>query len=588
MTETRTTRFGLPQWSAGTDSGSRTDFNEGYLHLEERAAYDDGVTSATLPVTGVVQGRYTWQAVQSGGSGPFYKTLYRLDDASGWFPVGGPTIPVTQLFRGLNAPVLTDVNADAIRVEHPITGAGTAGWGANITYAGAGFLRSGLVLGSASSAALGTLAVGGGTVPAAGERAVFRASADGEHAIVGRTTASAPGDLLRLYDNAPSAALRVDGAGHLIAGRPSAFGSAAVPTTAALAVAPTTGTADGLVNGLLLYGLTGAPELQAKLPLLVLRDIGDANPLLSIGRDTMQVGRLPWTSSRSTGTITMAANSVLFRASGWADNAYWWRMVTSDPTSGATEANPALDTVHVTINANGVAFSLPTLITNRNRLTAPTLSLSRVTNFSANFLDLARLVPDGFGGETSQVAGNWASDGRLAAGAWWRSTGTIRDARQSVIHHSRKRYANVADADTVGTLVNAGASHTYNWATMTLRSGTAADLSIRFMLEVVMTPNLIDNNADANVIAIETLISVNGAGFVSVDKTETNVGSAQNSHRRMGAIVNTTHRKASIPVGATFALRTVVSVSNTASPNAVLRMLDIEVTEAVLESYVAA
>lgn len=585
MTETRTTRFGLPQWSAGTDSGSRTDFNEGYLHLEERAAYDDGATSATLPVTGVVPGRYTWQAVQPGGSGPYYKTLYRLDDASGWFPVGGPTIPTTQLFRGLNAPVLTDVNADAIRVEHPITGAGTAGWGANITYAGAGFLRSGLVLGSASSAALGTLAVGGGTAPAAGERAVFRASADGEHAIVGRTTASAPGDLLRLYDNAPSAALRVDGAGHLIAGRPSSFGSAAVPTTAALAVAPTTGTADGLVNGLLLYGLTGAPELQAKLPLLVLRDIGDVNPLLSVGRDTMQVGRLPWTSSRATGNITVSANNIQFRASGWADNGYWWRLTSSDPTSGATEANPALDTVHLTVQALGISSSLPTLITNRSRLTAPTLTLNRVTNFSANFLDVARLVPDGFGGETSQVAGSWASDGRLAAGAWWRSTGTIRDARQSVIHHSRKRYANVGDADTVGQPVNTGGSHTYTWATMTLRSGTAADLSVRCMLELVMTPNLVDGDADANVVAIETLISLNGGAFVSVDKTECNVGSSQNTHRRMGNVVNTTHRKTSVTVGSTFALRTVVTVSNTAAPNAVLRMLDVEVTEAVLESY---
>lgn len=577
MTETRTTRFGQPQWSSGDDSGSRADFNEGYLALEERAAYDDGVTTSAVPVSGVVQGRYGW--VNTTG----YRTLYRRDDASTWYPVGGPVIPTTQLYRGLNAPVLTDVDADAIRVEHPLTAA-LGGWGANITYAGRANLRSALVLGSSASAALGVLAVGGGTAPSAGERAVIRASESGEHALTLRTSHGTPGDLLRAINAASSTVLRVDGAGQLVASRPAAFGGSAIPTTAAVGISPTTAEADGLTIGLLLRGLAGSAPLQAKTILSILRDAADTAPIVTVDRDNILIGRQPWGTVNSTGVITSAANRHVTRFS--ADSTSYFTWGRTDVTSPVTEANASLDTSLFNGGPNGFGMSLPLYLSQRNQTNLPTLSLRRVTDFGAAFLDLDRLVPDGLGGEAAQSASSWKSDGRIAAGAWWRSTGTLRDARQPVIHKSVKRYTPFGDPPATGSFLNPLATLTYTWPVMTCRSVTDTDLKIVTAVEYMFDQQ---SQQRGQSVATETFIAINGGAFAACSPgiTEEATVSAVNATRHTGGNLIGEDFAIAIPAGATFQLRTRFGPGDGAV-GLWVRAYNISAVECVVENYVAA
>lgn len=101
MTETRTARFSMPQWSAGTDSGSRLDFNEAFANLELWAARDENGTRAARPAAGI-RGRY-YTASDT-------KVIYR-DNGTTWDVVGAviegaTSIPaatsgVAQILKGL-------------------------------------------------------------------------------------------------------------------------------------------------------------------------------------------------------------------------------------------------------------------------------------------------------------------------------------------------------------------------------------------------------------------------------------------------------------------------------------------------------
>lgn len=80
MAETRTTRFGLPQWSSGsTDSPSRSDFNEAFANLDKWAARFESGTLNARPAPGIPGRYYT----DDGG------TIYR-DTGTSWVEVGIP------------------------------------------------------------------------------------------------------------------------------------------------------------------------------------------------------------------------------------------------------------------------------------------------------------------------------------------------------------------------------------------------------------------------------------------------------------------------------------------------------------------
>lgn len=575
MTETRTNRFELPNWSAGSDSGSRTDFNEAFNRLNDRAAWDDGSTATSLPVSSIPQGRY--QLVVHDGT---YRVLYRRHSGGGWDAVGGNTMPNPFHFRGIAAGVnRTDA---AITFSHP----DATNIGGTIGYDGSALLSGTVRVFDDDETGRGALLVGSNAVPNLTTlgRAHIRTRAIGERALTVQAHAADAGNLFTARTAGEADALFVDALGRLRGTAPSSFGGAPLPTLASLAIAPTASDDDDTTAGLLLHGSTGSAEITAKAIMRILRDSADTAPLAEFLRDSFSIGRLPWTGSG----ITMAATGHTVRASGVAGNTFYWRLRRSDATSAATEANPANDVTLLDVGPNGWTSSFPLFVSNRLRTNAATATLYRVTDFGPSFLDLARLVPDGVGGETVQLASAWDSDGRLRAGAWWRSTGTVRDARQSVRHTSRKVYAAPGSSQTSGEQVDPNSTFTYTWGLMTARSSGTIDLAIETTVELMLKPNDLDGDADAQMYGVQTLISINGGAYTQIGDQQNAQATPINrgGQRYSGDLMRFTHRVANLPAGATFRLRTVFSVS-TADPLVWLRSLEVDAEECMIESYTA-
>lgn len=563
MTETRTARMNLPQWSAGTDSPSRTDFNGAFSDIETRTAYDAGDNPSSLPVTNLVAGRYSMMVVADGYS------LYRYS-GSAWQFIGGTLVPRFQRFKAMEGQASTD---PAFTVEFGGAVGITATYGGDLTVGGV--LKSW----NASDATKGSVVVGwnGATTLATTGRTYIRTRADSELGLVLHAHGSGAGNMLTVREPGNSDILTVDAIGRLTQRTFAAFGGAAMPSTSMVAVAPTSAV-DAITNGLLLYGQSAA---SAKTMLQILRDSGDSAPVFSVGRDAITLGRLPWTS----GSLTLASIGHTLRASGVSANPYYFRVRRSDPTSGVTEANTALDTTVFYINEDATVSQLPTVIAQRLKIASTTLQLFRVNDFTAGFLTLSRLVSDGMGGETAQLASSWASDGRLSAGAWWRAIGTLRDARQPVVHKSTKTYAVIGDPVNQGQHVDPSSSFTYTWAQMTTRSAGATDLRVRIETEVLF--DVPGSGAKAVDWTMRTQISINGGAYSEIGASE-NVGattptSGRPSGDRYGSVCWAT----AVPAGATFTLRTIIEVG-AVDEGLRIRSFHISAEECIVENYAAA
>lgn len=574
MTETRTNRFGLPLWSSGTDSGSRTDFNEAFTKLNDNAAKDSGVTQPTLPVDDLVPGQY--QMVVIGG---VYRTLYRRHDGDGWDAVGGNTMPVPFHYRGLGGAARTDA---AVTFSHPDADnpGGTIGYDGSALLSGTVRVydddetgRGALIVGTNAASNLATLG-----------RAHVRTRAIGERALSLQAHAADAGNLLTAITSGGAAALSVDALGRLRATAPSSFGGAPLPTVSSLAVAPTASDDDDTTSGLLLFGSTGSAEILAKSIMQIWRDAADgAAPLADFKRDSFALGRLPWTNS----LITMAATGHTVRAGGVAANPFYWRLRRSDPTSGATEINPANDVTLFGITETGSTHSLPLVVSNRYRTAPVALTVQRITDFSAGFLNLSRLVSDGGGGELAQTAAIWDSDGRLRAGAWWRSTSTVRDARQALHHVCRKVYAAPGTSQSSGQEIASNSSFTLTWTAMNLRSSGTSDLIVTTSIELMLQPNTTDFDSDAQKYSAQTLISINGGAYAEIGVAENAQGTPKvrpGTQRFSGDYFVFDHRVLNVPTGATIQLRTTFTTS-TAAPVTWLRSLEVDVEECIIESY---
>lgn len=579
MTETRGGRHDLVQWSSGTDSGSRPDFNEMFSKLNTQAAYDLGVTLGALPAADRT-GRYELVALAGG-----YRTLYRTSDTATWDAIGGNTMPRAFHHRALEGQARTDT---ALTFSHP----GSANPGATLDYGGSAVLSGTVRVYDDDEATRGVLIVGTNAAadPATLGRVHVRTRAEGERGIVVRPYTPGAGDPVGNLFSAQTAGgadvFTLDGLSRLRQQSFSAFGGAVMPTTSVFAVSPTSSDSDGVTNGLLLYGQAGAGVTGKTLLRMQPDAATDTTAIGLVTRTGITWGRLPWgTPGTSSGTITYAANTHHLRASGHVDTTSYFTLRRSNPTSPATEADPLQDVSLLSVGSTGITGTLPMALSQRQYTAATTLSLYRVTNFTASFLELARLVPDGGGGETSQPASTWSSDGRLATGAWWRSTGTLRDARQPVKHVSRKWFALPSDDESVGQNVDNGSSFTYTWAAMTVRSPTVTDLEVKLTVELVVIPN--PGVVDTNSIFLETLISIDGGGYTVADSTFCTLPLVQTAERLGGAVVVTTHRKTSIPANSSFTLRTRLTVGGTSVPDTRLRMLDIVATETMVESYAA-
>lgn len=585
MTETRTTRFELPSYSADSDGPSRSDWQDLATHLEARAAYDDGVPVSTLPITGLHAGRYFWQVQQPGGGAtPTYRTLWR-SDGSALYPVGGPVVTTTQLYRGLHSSVSGSAANEVIRIEHA-SNPDDGGWGGHITYAGAAYLRTGLALGDDDDTTVGRLAVGAPALPGSGVRVSVDSYGSGEHVIVARARHGTPGNLFRGLNSGGSVVFSVDGIGQVAAPSPSAFGGASPNAVASLAVAPTSG-AGGVTQGLMLYGLTASGDADDvnKALLRGYPDLADTTAILSVNRLNMQFGRITWGTpgTADSGTLRFDANSATFRTYGGATGAgraYWaWRRA-----SAVTPDDTAQDTLLADITTNRFHSALPLVVSQRQKQSASTFTLQRVGDFSSTFLDAYRIVPDGGGGETTQLAGSWASDGRLRTGAWWRSVGTIRDARQSIHHVSTKVWAQPSDNYLTGIHVVPNSDYSYTFGEMTVRSDGTADLIIGLNAEFSFE----FHDFAGQRYYFECYVSLNGGTYNKVDLTEQNASTTDNftggaiavGYRMMSQFI-----LSSTTSGDTFQVR--IKFKCYDGPDVYLRKYRIDVQESLVETYAA-
>jgi hypothetical protein len=197
MAETRTTRFSLPQWGAGTDAPSRSDFNEAFLQLETWAARDEQGTFASRPAFGM-RGRYYWDTTNT--------VLWR-DTGTSWVVVGSGvqdelTVASVAGNNALRVRGASSQTADIMQVQN----------------------NSGTVLNAFTSAgdlanAYGRLVGGSGTALARQGNATLSLtpSAAANPAIVLKAQASQTGDLAQFMDSSNSVLSKVGPDGSITA-----------------------------------------------------------------------------------------------------------------------------------------------------------------------------------------------------------------------------------------------------------------------------------------------------------------------------------------------------------------------------------
>jgi len=267
VAETRTAHFELPSYSLDADAAlSRTDWNEVATSLELRAAYDDGVVSASLPVDHLKPGRYARQTVTSGFA------LYRRS-AADWEWVGGPVMPVRRYFRGaLTGDIVWSTDIAAAAASATMTAGGElATNGAVRTLQGA--------VGADLGASLDPLTTG---------RLYARTRATSERAVVASAHAGDAGNLYTALESGGQAIWTVDAAGRMQARLANAFGAAAPVTGIPVSTAAIVGVAGAAAR---LHGSTAAPISPG---LEVFRNLADTAAVLTALPDHITVGRAPW------------------------------------------------------------------------------------------------------------------------------------------------------------------------------------------------------------------------------------------------------------------------------------------------------
>lgn len=571
MTETRTTRFSLPQWSAGSDSPSRTDLNEAFNNLAMGAAYDTGVTASALPTTGLYAGQYHLVAVNGNN------TLYRRNDASGWGYAGGNTNPYPSFLQpylgaGAGGPALT---AAALTVDHP----DQAEPGAEVAYTGTARFGGTLRSYDLNSAAAGAVMIG---TNAAADLATLgrlhvRTRTDGDKGLTLRAHGSGAGPIFAAQATGGADVLTIDSAGNLRQAGASGFGGAAIPTASSLAVAPTSAS-DSITNGLLLYGQDSQPT---KSIMGVLRSLTDPDgSIFTLSRDNAQVGRLPWGSTTADGQVLLVGRQANVRAWGYTADNIHFQVRRADAT---TPTNPALDTVLYKVGPTGASTYSPSYLSNQLATAEPPSTLYR-HGTTASLQYLATVTNPG---NIITLVSEWHGDGRLRVGTPWRGAGTMRDARQAILHTSNKIWAAPGADPDAGIKIQPNTSYTYTWAVMTSRSQGTLDLDVQTSIEV-MLGGLTAQYEDAQVVSVRTEININGAGWTVVKTTE-NVPMAvgnETAHRFAGNTFGMSHRALNLTGGQTFQLRTVVT-AGVPLVDVYLRSLDLIAEECSIENYTA-
>lgn len=572
MTETRTTRFGLPQWSSGGDSPSRSDFNEAFGNTEARAAYDDGGNVTSLPTSGINAGRYVMLTEGS------YRTLYRASGQDGsWEQVGGNRMPTIMHYRPVSGS-----SAATTDTTWQVSHASLAQPSASMAYDGSLSAGGRMAVWDSNDAAKGTLHVGSTAAAAPGTlgRLYVRTRNDADLGIVVQPHSASAGNLLSVREPAGQDIITADSTGRLRVRSLSGFGGGSITSTASVTIAPTSA-ADSITTGLLLQGQSGA---ASKSLMQATPDSSDTVPIADIARDSIKLGRLPWGTDTAGGNVTVAGRQFVSRTLGYTNDGTYFAFRRADAT---TPTNTALDQQILAGGAQGLSSNLPFYMSQRYDVAKPTLTLYRFSNFSQRFLEASRAVDNGDGSQTNTLAFAWESDGRLRSGAWWKGNGTVRDARQSVQHCSRKVWAAPGVHYNTGQFVAHGGSFTYTWPTMTARSVGAFDLEVATIMELITFGST--SAEDAQWVRLETQISVDGGAWTSVNISENAplaVG-ASTGNRPGGDLAPFVHRMTGVgSAGNSFTLRTIVSVG----PSLIdirLRSLDLTASECLIENYTA-
>lgn len=572
MAKTATTRFGQSQYSSGSDTFRRVDYNTDGSNIETRAAYDDGVTYATLPaVADTRAGRY----VMHQPTGNTYKTLYRATGEGGtWEQAVGTAVPAPLAFRPHVATSYA-ATATAASFAHP----NLTNPGATVTYDGAAAFGRAVVL-DLNDGTKTALHVGTSAAPAPGTlgRAHVRTTTDGDKGLVLQPHGAGAGNTFTAREPTGQDVVTIDPNGYLRARSLSGFGGGALDAATAVVVAPTSSATDAVTTGLLLYGQSSAPS---KRMLQVLRDAADTAPIVNVYRDSISLGRLPWGDVSSGGTISSAGKQITHRALGYDSDTVLWKMSLASAT---TPTDTTLDQTVLSLSRASSLLRAPLTATQELATGGVNLTLKRFTEFNGRFIELRRA------GTTDEVVSAWEPDGRLSIGARWVSAGTMYDARNSLWHSCKKRWATPGvDGYRVGIKIDSGNvptnNYTYTFALMQMRSSQATDVNARVAIEYC-----IENETDdfGSSMIFEHLVSVNGGAFTSLATTEHWTTAVRVGDRPVGnsPISNTVLKNA--PAGATVQWR--VKLTNNGSdfgPPMYLRMLDLNIEETIISTYTA-
>lgn len=578
MTETWTTRMVVPQWGAGTDAPSRVDFDTAFLNLDTRAAYDDGVTYASVPTANLIPGRYARVSTTDGSY-----SLYRRSSTA-WEYVGGPVSPIKLRSVALGSQVGTD---QAFSLELTL-GTPTL-WG---TYQGDlyanGVLRTNNMVGAAP--------LGDTLSPATTGRAYVKTQATGDLGLVVRAHASTAGNLVSVRDQGNNEVVSVDPTGRFRSGVASAFGGASMPSASTLAVAPSPNTSDAYINGLLLYGQSGAPTRSLMTAYAFNGDT--AGPIATLLPNGATIGRMPWgTVGNGDGVLNLLGDIVAFRAGGanipGAGQYSTWYTFRRASTSAPTD--PTQDTNVFTLGLAGSTLGLPLYLSQENNGSTTNQTLYRFNDFTAGrFAELYQATRVNPTTVTLQLASDWNADGRLRTGTLWRGNGVVRDARLPVRHLCTKIWASPGDSPTAGQQVNPNNSFTYTFPVMQSRAFGGCDLDIYVILELMLGVGQ-SGGVDAQDYGIDCYVAINGGSFGLVAIQENAQTSAAVGFRPMGDVLHANFRVAApvpngsgtgIPNGGTFQVK-LTFVVGAAVPVVFMRKLDLNVGEVTHEIYTA-
>lgn len=570
MAETRTSRFGLVQWSSGGDSPARTDFNEAFLNLENRAAYDDGVTSSSLPTAGLYAGRYAM--VDDEGR----RTLYRRNDAGGWDYAGGNTVPGSLMLRGLPS---DSTGATAFSVGHPslVSPTMSVSWDGSTTVGGT--LRS--WDGNATSG--GTVVIGTTDTASASSlgRLHVRTRSNSDRGLVIRPHGSTVGYLLAVQSTGGADVLSVDGAGRLRQVGTSTLSAAS--TLGAVSIGGTLDAGDGTSTALYVHGRGGS--VSGRDLVRVQRDNDDSNPVMLLGRESASLGRLPWGgSSAGQGVLTLAGRTVTVRGLGYPEGTDETHFQISSASPGSPD-NASLDSSLLSISRTRGASHVALDVHNTANSALPPLTLYR-EGTTSTLLNAIQVV----GGSTPTLrnVAIMGGDGRFRTAAPWVTATTTRDSRQSVWHVSRYEWAGLGAPTTAGLNIPRLGFHLHEWPEMVARSYSGASLMVSTIIEVFLTSSAASGAEDAQPITVRTEIRINDGGWTEIGASS-NVPLAVGSgsgHRIGGPTYPVRHRYTDFGLSDSdrFTIRTRVEIGGSLV-SARLRSLELDVEECVITIY---